>query len=179
MRRATLAFGETRANDLIVDSRLPVVIDERVLVMDATDAATGEPIATLVNFASHVEIMGRHNTLLTADYPAYLIDTVESARGGVALFFPGAVGGMQTPRGILMPDPETGEPAEEDSYRNAELYGRAVGRLALEAVKSSRPSSRTDVEMETRRVTLPLDNARFQAGVAAGVIGGGEFGPRF
>ena len=179
MRPATLGFAETRAKDLIVDSRLPTVIDDRVLVMHAVDAATGRSLATLVNFASHAEIMGRHNTLLTADYPGYVVRAIERARGGVALFFPGAVGGLLTPRGVRVSNPATGLPAPEDSFQNAELYGEAVAGLALEALGRSKPSSSNEVWHLTRSVSIPLDNERFRAGAGAGIIGGGELGSRF
>ena len=176
---ARIAFGLTRAAELIVDSREPVVIDDRLLVMEAVDAASGASLATLVNFASHVESLGRNNTLLTADFAHYLVQAIENDRGGVALFFPGAVGGLLTPRGLEMDDPETGQPAPKDSYRNAELYGQALARHALQALETARPSSNRTLWVETRPVTIRLDNPRFQAGVTLGIIGGGELGPRF
>ncbi len=180
MRPAILRFGETEVpEDLNCDGRLPHVVDRRLLVMEAAEPGSGRPIATLVGFASHPEILGRGNTLLTADYPGFLLRALERERGGVGVFVAGAVGGLLHPRCVLMDDPRTGKPASRDSFRNAELYGEELARLALDALRGASPSARADLWVARREVTIPLANARFQTGLASGVIGAGELEGRF
>lgn len=180
MRPAALRFGEIEVPaDLNCDGRLPHVVDRRLLVMEASEPSSGHPIATLVGFASHPEILGRRNTLLTADYPGFLLRTLERERGGVGVFVAGAVGGLLNPRCVLMEDPRTRQPAPRDSFRNAELYGEALARLALAAASRSSLSARADVWVARREVTIALTNPRFQAGLDSGVIGAGRLRDRF
>lgn len=180
MRPAVLRFGEAEvAEDLNCDGRLPQVVDRRLLVMEAAEPASGRPIATLVGFASHPEILGRGNTLLTADYPGFLLRALERERGGVGVFVAGAVGGLLHPGCVLMADPRTGKPATRDSFRNAELYGEKLAGLALAALGRASPSARADVWVARREVTVPLTNTRFQAGLESRVIGAGELEERF
>ena len=67
-----------------------------------------------------------HYTLITADYPHYLCAKLEERLKGVAIFLNGAIGGMQSPGGVKVPDPATGRPAPEDSFLKAELIGRRI-----------------------------------------------------
>jgi hypothetical protein len=60
------------------------------------DRESGEPLATLVNFAAHPTILAWDNRLLSPDYPGTLRRTVESIVGGTCLFLQGAAGNQNT-----------------------------------------------------------------------------------
>ncbi len=180
MREATIRFAETTVPEsLNCDGRLPHVVDRRLLLMEAGDRETGRPIATLVSFASHPEILGRQNSLITADYPGFLLRAIERERAGVGVFLSGAIGGLLYPGCAEIQDPRTGTPAPKNSFRKAELYGEELARLALDALRRTTPSRRGDVWFTRREVTAPLENPRFRAGLATGVIGADQLGERF
>ena len=56
----------------------------------------GKPIATLVNYAVHPEVIGPDRGILSPDLCGPLYERIETKAGGVALFMNGAQGGMVT-----------------------------------------------------------------------------------
>ncbi|MGC4034491.1 MAG: hypothetical protein QM764_00930 [Chitinophagaceae bacterium] len=61
-----------------------------------TGAHKGKPIATLVNYAVHPEVIGPDRGILSPDLCGPLYERIESKIGGVALFMNSAQGGMVT-----------------------------------------------------------------------------------
>jgi hypothetical protein len=59
-------------------------------------ASTGKPVATLVNYAVHPEILGPDRKLISPDLCGPLYDRIESKAGGMAIFMNSAQGGMVT-----------------------------------------------------------------------------------
>ncbi|MEQ8762511.1 MAG: neutral/alkaline non-lysosomal ceramidase N-terminal domain-containing protein [Planctomycetota bacterium] len=176
-RPARLRFGESRAPELLVDSRQPRIIDDRVLALRAVDSVD-ETIAALINFGCHPEAMGSRNRELTADYPFFTRRLVERELGGTAVFFSGAIGGLMTQLGLELQDPETGAVAPKRTFRFTEIYGEAVGRAALEALDSGRWSESEALEAHFEQVDLPLTNPFYKTGLTLGIIGGGRTASR-
>ena len=56
----------------------------------------GEPIATLVNYASHPEVIGSDRGILTPDFCGPFYDRIQEKGGGLAIYMNGAQGGMVT-----------------------------------------------------------------------------------
>jgi hypothetical protein len=56
----------------------------------------GKPIATLINYAIHPEIMGTGRKTMSPDLCGPLCDRIESKAGGMAIFMNSAQGGMVT-----------------------------------------------------------------------------------
>jgi hypothetical protein len=73
----------------------PQLYDPRCSVLQAV-AKDGTVIATLVNYASHPEIIGPGQGILSPDFCGPLYDRIEAAVGGVAIYMNGAQGGMVT-----------------------------------------------------------------------------------
>jgi hypothetical protein len=73
----------------------PDLYDRRMSVIQAIDAA-GKPIATLVNYAVHPEVLGNDVGILSPDLVGPMCDRIEEKVGGTALFMNGAQGGMIT-----------------------------------------------------------------------------------
>ncbi|MGB9604973.1 MAG: hypothetical protein ACP5U2_03285 [Bryobacteraceae bacterium] len=173
MRPATLRAARLASQELesfIHDTRPPVVLDAELIVL-ALDGRERKPIATLVNWANHPETLGSRNTLVTADYPAFFYQRLEQRRGGVAILFNGAVGGMQSPLGATVRDPATGQPAPEASFRKAELIGSRVADLACEALTRARRLRVDAVRYRETEVRIPLANPAFLRAMEAGVFG--------
>ncbi len=147
--------------------RLPEVIDDRLTVIGA-DGLDGRAIATLVGWANHPEVMPSQNTILTADYPHYLVDRVEAARGGIGLFVNGAIGGLMTPLKVPVRNGD-GILMAEGTFQKAEVVGEGVARRALEALASARPVP-ARLALATTQVFVPLTNRGFRILSGLGVI---------
>ena len=188
LRPAVLTIAEAHPSELdtfIHDDRPPQIHDAGVMVLRAA-TVSGDTIGTLVNWANHAETLGSKNTLITADYPHYLYEELEQRLDGVAVFFNGAVGGMQSPLGAEVPDPVSLRPAPENSFLKAELIGRRVANIAFAAIKNADPVSADRIEFREKRIEIPITNRGFQLaannnlykGRKKMTAGGGDHNPR-
>jgi len=73
----------------------PKLYDPRMSVIQAVDSA-GKPLATLVNYATHPEVIGAKQGILCPDLCGPLYDRIEAEGGGTGIFMNGAQGGMVT-----------------------------------------------------------------------------------
>jgi hypothetical protein len=153
------------------DSRPPHVLDPEVLAL-ALDDARGARIATLVNWASHPESLGSRNTLITSDWPNSLRADLERRFGGLAVFVNGAVGGMMSPLGAKIQDPDTGKPAPPETFRFAEIVGLRVAAVAAEALASAKPAAIDGITFREAPLELPVANKNFLAAAQAGIYKG-------
>lgn len=178
-RPARLSFASVDVPELIHDSRLPEVIDPSAFLMRVEGDAGAEPIATLLSFPSHPESLGRTNTLISGDYPWAARLLLEKELGGVGLFFSGDLGGMLTPSGVNMTDPESGETLTAGTPRATQAYGETLARRAIAAWRAGAAPAPADVrlELDSRSIRVPLDNARFRAGLDSGQIWARAVGP--
>ena len=77
----------------------PQLYDRRMGVIQAfatSGTNKGKPIVTLVNYATHPEILGTDRKLISPDLCGPLYDRIESKIGGMAIFMNSAQGGMVT-----------------------------------------------------------------------------------
>jgi hypothetical protein len=123
--RVTRAEGGA---DLVRDIDPPVIIDSYVGIMQAVRAGDGTAIATMVSIANHPEAAWGDNTLLSADYPFYLRQKVESNLGGMAVYFSSDLGLMQTPVEVA---PAGFERAKQIGETYADRVLAAVGAAPL------------------------------------------------
>ena len=72
----------------------PGVIDPAVLVM-RVETTGGEPMATLVNFGNHPDVLGDETTLVSPDFFWYIYEGVTEELGGATLVFNRALGGVE------------------------------------------------------------------------------------
>jgi len=73
----------------------PELYDRRMNVLQCVDAS-GKPIATLVNYATHPEIIGDSQGILSPDLCGPLYDRIQEKGGGTGIFMNSAQGGMVT-----------------------------------------------------------------------------------
>lgn len=153
--------------------RPPIVKDPFLFVMRLVARSTGRTIATVVNWSDHPEVLGRKNNEITADYPHWTRDYLEKNLGGTALFLSGSIGKV-SPLGdqVALTDPETGEIAEDGTWRKAELLGTQIGQLAERALKSAKPVNLDSLLIRTRSIFAPISNPNFRVAEAAGVFAG-------
>jgi hypothetical protein len=77
----------------------PELYDPRMNVIQCiatTGDAAGKPIATLVNYATHPEVIGDSQKILCPDLCGPLYDRIQEKGGGVCVFMNSAQGGMVT-----------------------------------------------------------------------------------
>lgn len=156
------------------DSRPPYVKDPYLFAMRLVSASSSRPIATLVNWSDHPETLGGKNTLMTADFPHWLCDYVESHGGGTAIFFNGSIGGLLSTLGeqVALQDPETGKIAQDSTWRKAELFGRTLGQLVERALNSGESADPDAWRISQRVIYAPMVNDRFRVAGAAGLFKG-------
>jgi hypothetical protein len=160
---ARIRWGEAEAptEGLTRNLREPSLIDRTVTIL-AFDRPDGSPVATLVHFACHPEVLGGRNRLVTADFPAALCAALEEARpGGTAIFLNGALGGMVTAS-------QTAHTFEE-----AERIGRAVADTALSALESvGSPTAEAELKYVRAPILVPVENRRYHLLGLLGLLGG-------
>ena len=156
------------------DSRPPYVKDPYLFVMQLKATAGKQPIATLVNWSDHPETLGGRNTLITADYPHWLCQYIESHAGGTAVFFQGSIGGLLSTLGedVALQDPETGRVAKDGTWKKAELFGSLIGELATRALKNGQEAPVDTFVIRKEVIFAPIDNDRFRAAGALGIFKG-------
>lgn len=170
--RATFATVTNPELDGYIDDGRPPVRHDSDLILMALDGSDGKPIATVVNWANHPETLGSKNTEITADYPHYLCERLESRRGGIGVLWNGAVGGMQSPLGSKVKDPETGAESKDATFRKAEVIGNRVADLAAGALAGAKPAPIDKLEFRESLVRIPMTNPGFQMAAKAGIFKG-------
>lgn len=152
--------------------RPPYVKDPHLFVMQVLRASDNATIATVVNWSDHPETLNRKNTAITADYPGSICHYLEQRFGGTAMFFNASVGKVSTLGSqVALLDPETGEVAEDGSWRKPELLGRLIGQLAENSLAHAETDSPDVLVLRPSVFFLPLVNDRFRIAEAAGVFG--------
>ena len=168
LRPATLTFAKARTPGLIADGREPQVIDDEIVILKAT-GTDGKTLGTLVNWSSHPEALGGKNTLITADYPHYLLARVESALGGIGVFFSGSIGGLMSPLSVGLED-DAGHVLPPETFEHARAIGERAADIALRALRGAAPSKSAALEYRSARVFVPLANPLFRLAYAVSIF---------
>ncbi|MAF64526.1 MAG: hypothetical protein CMJ84_02540 [Planctomycetes bacterium] len=142
----------------------PELYDRRCSVIQAV-ATDGEPLATLVNYAIHPEVLGSKRGVLSPDLVGPLYERIEAAGGGKGIFMNGAQGGMITAdtRG---PHPEGTEPWDE-----CVRIGHLLADEALRIVAKARPNKDPELRCHWREVDFPVDSPILRTIINASPLG--------
>lgn len=89
--------------------RPPQPVDRTLAVLRLDDAATGKPLAVLVNFAGHPTNIPAKTLQFSADYVGAMKATVEKEFGGTAIFMQGASGDLSINKGANADHVEFGQ----------------------------------------------------------------------
>lgn len=143
MTDGTVGWNPGKRNPKIVAPAGPV--DPRVSVV-TLDAEDGAPIATLVNYALHLDTVG--GTELSADYPYTLSRLVSCARGGGLTIFSLGCAGNVNHYDVSDPRPQKGH--AEASRIGTVLAGQVI-RTLPSLTQAARP------RLRTARTVLSLD----------------------
>lgn len=147
---AELVIASAQVGEGVVrDTVAPDILDPRVGILQARTPG-GDALATLVSAACHPEAAWMDNTLISADFPHVLRESLELAYGGTAIFFAADLGLMQTPEEI-----------GAAGFERAAAVGRAYAEAVTGALTAAEPadSDRLAPVFRSRDITLPLEHA--------------------
>ncbi len=102
----------------------PPPVDRTLAIMRFDDAATGTPIAVVVNFSGHPTSISASKLEFSADYVGAMKQTVEKELGGTAIFMQGASGDLSINKG------ERGDHS---------AFGQALGREVVKLAATLTP----------------------------------------
>ncbi len=191
LRPVRLCFAQdlTGAQELVMDTREPLVFDAGIRLMQAIDIETDSTLGTLVAWANHPETLWSDNLYISSDFPHYFREYIEKGVydgdklhkpgvGGVTVYINGAIGGLMTTRSSMpLRDPFLDTTYTEASFEKARAQGQRLAKLALEAL--DHPDTlveRSNLSVRAKTITLPLDNKIFRLAAMLGVLDFGMTG---
>lgn len=149
-----IAVGEAKGK-ISYNYYAPQLYDPRCGVIQAI-ATSGKninkPIATLVNYAVHPEVIGSGRGILSPDLCGPLYNRIESKGGGIALFMNGAQGGMVTADNRL----EAG--GEANDWAECIRIGEQLADEALRIVAEAPVQSNPDLYCASKKIQFPIDS---------------------
>jgi len=138
--------------------------DPRCHVLQVLDDQQ-QPLATLVNYACHPEVIGPDQGILCPDFVGPLYDRITAQGGGTGIFMNGALGGMVTAdcRGPDGKDVQTWDECVRIGHLLADEALRIVSRAALQ--------ENPELSCDSRTVTLPVENEMLRTVVKMSPLG--------
>ncbi len=137
----------------------PKLYDHRMGVIQAIATSgekKGKPIATLVNYATHPEILGPSRKLMSPDLCGPLYDRIESKVGGVAIFMNSAQGGMVTA------DNRRENGKEANDWNECIRIGNLMADEALRIIEPAAVQKNPQLYCTSKMIELPVDNKVMQ-----------------
>ena len=116
----------------------------------------GKPIATLVNYAIHPEILGTGRKLISPDLCGPLYDRVESKIGGMAIFMNSAQGGMVTA------DTRLPNGKEANDWNECIRIGNLLADEALRIIEPAEIQQNPEIYCASKVITFPIDSEKMR-----------------
>jgi hypothetical protein len=130
--------------------------DPRCNIIQAIDVS-GKPLATLVNYAIHPEVLGSGVGICSPDLVGPLYDEIAARGGGTGIFMNSAQGGMVTADNRL----ENGQDGR--TWAECERIGTLLADEALRIVQNAPEQSAPKLFCGARSLTLPVDSRGMRA----------------
>jgi hypothetical protein len=137
----------------------PELYDRRMGVIQAIATSgknAGKPIATLVNYATHPEILGTGRKLISPDLCGPLYDRIESKVGGMAIFMNSAQGGMVTADTRV--DPKINDGRENNNWEECIRIGNLMADEALRIVEPAPVETNPTLYCASKTITFPIES---------------------
>jgi len=138
--------------------------DPRCDVIQVLDTQ-GKPFITLVNYASHPEIIGPDQGILSPDFVGPLYDRIQQKDGGTGIFMNGAQGGMVTAdcRGAQGKDIQT--------WQECIRIGNLLADEALRIVSDAPVQKDPKIFCGSTTIEFPIDNQKLLAVIQHSPLG--------
>lgn len=158
-----IATGEARGR-IAYNYYAEQLYDPRCHVIQCLDTA-GRPLATLVNYAIHPEVLGPRRGLLSPDLVGPLYDRLAEAGGGTGIFMNSAQGGMVTA------DNRRPDGTEANTWEECERIGRLLADEALRLVVAAPVQTNPRLYCVARTIEFPVDSPLLLAVMKASPLG--------
>jgi len=147
--RLKIATGEAKGK-IAYNYYAEQLYDPRCNIIQALDAS-GTPIATLVNYAIHPEVLGSDAGICSPDLVGPLYERLAEKGGGIGIFMNGAQGGMVTA--------DNRQPAgkEARTWEECQRIGRLLADEALRIVSDAPEQASPKLFCAARPLSLPVD----------------------
>lgn len=158
---ATVGFGIGEIDGVSKNIRDNKILDREINIMHVKELNGSNTIGTLVNFACHPEILALgDNNEITADFPGYLCDYLDTQIGGITLFINGAIGGMVT------------ADIKENTYEEAKRIGETIAINVKDLILKGGLSYKEYpvINMMRQYIYIPLNNWRFELAKYLGIF---------
>jgi hypothetical protein len=153
--RLKIATGEARGT-IAYNYYAEKLHDPRCSVIQTLDAS-GKPIATLVNYAVHPEVLGNDAGVCSPDLVGPLYDQIAAQGGGTGIFMNGAQGGMITA------DNRRPNGGEARTWEECRRIGALLANEALRIVKDAPEQLSPRLVCSARALSLPLESPLMRA----------------
>jgi len=150
-----IATGEARGK-IAYNYYAPQLYDPRVSVIQAINSQ-GNPIATLVNYAIHPEVLGPGQGVCSPDLVGPLYQRIEAKAGGMALFMNSAQGGMVTA------DCRGPDGHDIQTWGECQRIGRLLADEALRVVAGAKIQRNPILQCFHRTIRFPIDSKLMRA----------------
>jgi hypothetical protein len=148
------AVGEAKGK-IAYNYYAPELYDPRMGVIQAIATSgknAGKPIATLVNYATHPEILGTDRKTISPDLCGPLYDRIEEKGGGMAMFMNSAQGGMVTADTRL----ENGK--EANDWNECIRIGNLMADEALRIIGTAPVQENPGLYCASKVITFPIES---------------------
>ena len=133
-----------------------MLYDPRCHVIQALDAS-GKPIATLVNYATHPEVLGSDQGICSPDLVGPLYDRIAASGGGTGIFMNSAQGGMVTA------DNRRPNGGEARNWEECQRIGGLLADEVLRIVQGAPEQASPKLFCTARTLSFPVDSPLMRA----------------
>ncbi len=167
-----VATGEAKGK-IAYNYYAPDLYDRRMSVIQAV-GGKGQTIATLVNYATHPEVLGNGVGIVSPDCIGPMCDRIEQQIGGMAMFMNGAQGGMVTADNRNLDEPRDGGRGYWNDSRTWDeclRIGHLMADEALRIVDDAPPQTDPSLHVEAHAVDFPVESELMQAIIKGSPLG--------
>ncbi|MHC4743851.1 MAG: hypothetical protein ACYS8Z_18195 [Planctomycetota bacterium] len=165
LQPASIKIGTGRAKGKIAyNYYAEQLYDPRCDVIQALDNK-GRPIATLVNYACHPEVLGSEQGILSPDFVGPLYERIKQRKGGTGIFMNGAIGGMVTA------DCRGPDGKDRRTWDECVRIGRLLGDKALRIIADSPIQKAPRLSCTGKIVKFPVESEMLKMVMAMSPLG--------
>lgn len=146
-----VAVGEAKGK-IAYNAYAPKLYDPRCGVMQFISAEDSKTISTLINYASHPEVIGSDRGICTPDFVGPLYDKIESEGGGVALYMNSAQGGMVTA------DNRRENGKEENDWNECIRIGELLADESLRIISDAEIQKDPNLFITNKEFDIPIES---------------------
>lgn len=147
-----LYFSKTQTEDLQYDCRTPETFDRSLNRIHFIPTNKDKKEIYLVNFASHAELMGSKTKKVSADFPCYMIKSMEDEHKNCeVVYINGAIGGMISAKEIKKVYRNT-----IDCEEYTKEFGKNLGKLAINLKDDE--EIEPIINIKSKQINVPVEN---------------------